>query len=308
MQLFTPDYKISRRFDGTLDTVLAMPFRFIALDVETANGDSSSICQIGLACVAQDGDIINLGFLIDPEMGFERFNSQLHGIDAAKVHGEPNFATVIDRLRPLLEAAPLIQHSGFDKRAMNAACERYGRAPLASTWYDSVAIARRAWPQLKGNGGHGLASLKEFLTLEFEHHDAVEDARAAAIVVLQAEQATGHPFTLLTGQPKPARRTRSKPVAQEGNPDGPLYGMVVCFSGKLSVSRSKAAALAAQVGITVTAGLSETATFLVVPDPGLDVLAAERKSSKLRLAEQMIARGHPMRVCTEAEFFALLQG
>jgi DNA polymerase III epsilon subunit-like protein len=40
---------------------------------------------------------------------------------------------------------------------------------------------------LKGNGDHGLASLKGYLGLSFEHHDAGEDARAAAEVVLYAE-------------------------------------------------------------------------------------------------------------------------
>ena len=38
-----------------------------------------------------------------------------------------------------------------------------------------------------GNGGHGLASLKQHLGLVFDHHDAGEDARAAAEVVLRAE-------------------------------------------------------------------------------------------------------------------------
>ena len=54
-------------------------------------------------------------------------------------------------------------------------------------WRDSVHVARAAWPELRGNGGHGLASLKQHLGLVFEHHDAGEDARAAAEVVLRAE-------------------------------------------------------------------------------------------------------------------------
>jgi DNA polymerase III epsilon subunit-like protein len=55
-------------------------------------------------------------------------------------------------------------------------------------WKDSVQVARKAWPELTGNGGHGLASLKRYLGLAFEHHDAGEDARAAAEVVLHAER------------------------------------------------------------------------------------------------------------------------
>ena len=43
---------------------------------------------------------------------------------------------------------------------------------------------------MKGNGGHGLGKLKQVLNLDFHHHDAGEDARAAAMVVLRAQATT----------------------------------------------------------------------------------------------------------------------
>lgn len=61
-----------------------------------------------------------------------------------------------------------------------------------------MTIARTAWPTLKGNGGHGLANLKQHLNLEFQHHDAGEDARAAAMVVLRAEGELNKPFEQIT--------------------------------------------------------------------------------------------------------------
>lgn len=68
-----------------------------------------------------------------------------------------------------------------------AACGSSGLSVPQWDWCDSVHVARAAWPELRGNGGHGLASLKQHLGLEFDHHDAGEDARAAAEVVLRAE-------------------------------------------------------------------------------------------------------------------------
>ena len=61
-----------------------------------------------------------------------------------------------------------------------------------------MIIARTAWPMLKGNGGHGLANLKQHLGLEFQHHDAGEDARAAALVVLRAEVELNKTFEQIT--------------------------------------------------------------------------------------------------------------
>ncbi|WP_306456108.1 hypothetical protein [Octadecabacter ascidiaceicola] len=48
-----------------------------------------------------------------------------------------------------------------------------------------------------GNGGHGLANLKKVLGLQFKHHDAGEDARAAAEVTLKAEASMGRKIRLL---------------------------------------------------------------------------------------------------------------
>ncbi|MEH6836006.1 MULTISPECIES: exonuclease domain-containing protein [Falsihalocynthiibacter] len=163
-------------------------FRFIALDVETANGDAASICQIGIACVQPDNHIQCYATYVNPEMPFEPFNSELHGIDAQTVSNAPLFPQIWARLLPLLAGHHLIQHSNFDKNAINAACAENGLPDPALQWSDSVGIARRTWPRLKGNGGHGLGNLKKILGLEFEHHDAGEDARAAALVVLHAEE------------------------------------------------------------------------------------------------------------------------
>ncbi len=69
---------------------------------------------------------------------------------------------------------------------------------ITSHWTNSVTVARQAWPALKGAGGHGLANLKNHLGLEFHHHDAGEDARASATVILRAEDVLGTAFSHLT--------------------------------------------------------------------------------------------------------------
>ena len=43
------------------------PFRFFALDVETANNDRGSICQVGVACVRPDDSVETWMTLVDPE-------------------------------------------------------------------------------------------------------------------------------------------------------------------------------------------------------------------------------------------------
>lgn len=175
-------------------------YRFIALDVETSCGDSASICQIGLGCVGPDNSILTWSAYVDPLMPFSAFNVDLHGISARTVEGAPTFAQIWPGLQRLLARHPLVQHSRFDEHAINAACKTHDLLKPRLSWCNSVTIARTAWPELKGNGGHGLANLKQFLDLEFQHHDAGEDARAAALVVLWAEKKLKKPFEQITSK------------------------------------------------------------------------------------------------------------
>ncbi len=120
-------------------------------------------------------------------MAFSVFNVELHGISSETVRFAPTFRQLWPQLTILLSKQPIIQHSRFDEHAINAACKAHNLSQPRLSWSNSVAIARTAWPALRGNGGHGLANLKQHLDLDFQHHDAGEDARAAAMVVLMAE-------------------------------------------------------------------------------------------------------------------------
>lgn len=162
------------------------PFRFVALDVETANHDRASICQIGVACVRPDNSIETWVTYVDPQTSHWVFTG-LHGIDNKMVLGGPTFAEVLPVLEECIGGVEVYQHSGFDRSAIRAATAVLGRSEPDWNWQNSVTVARGAWPELKGNGGHGLASLKNHLGLSFNHHDAGEDARAAAEVVLHAK-------------------------------------------------------------------------------------------------------------------------
>jgi DNA polymerase III subunit epsilon len=169
-------------------------YRFVAFDVETASTVAHSICQMGFACVDHFGRIDSFSLLVNPRCDYASFNTQLHGISAAKTDTAPDFAQVMAQLAPLMARYPLVQHSTFDQRAVAAAAAHYDLILPPMSWVNSVTIARKAWPEWLGRGGHGLGHLKKQLSLEFTHHDAGEDARAAAQVVLLAEEKLQRPL------------------------------------------------------------------------------------------------------------------
>ncbi|MDP0930055.1 exonuclease domain-containing protein [Paracoccus onubensis] len=298
------DHPSARPFFGHAEQVPQGRFRFIALDVETACSDVASICQIGLACVQPDNEIQTFSMLIDPRTRFDPFNIRLHGIGPDHVAQAPGFADALRVLLPLLTQHHLVQHSNFDKQAVNAACRSCGIDAPDLRWSDSVTIARRAWPELKGNGGHGLANLKRKLNLRFHHHDAGEDARAAAMVVQHAESHLGLSFEDLI---KPVGKKGYAPaITMAGNPSGPLAGFTVVFTGALGMSRTEAAELAARAGMSVKAGVTKQTTHLVVGDQDLSLLAGHARSSKHRKAQEMQDVGHPIQIIGESDFRRLV--
>lgn len=204
---------LPRPATAPLPKVAARPatqYRFVALDVETASGGRDSICQLGLAFVTAAGTIDTTSTLVNPRQVFT--NTSIHGISPRDVIDAPLWPEVFRTFSRSIARQPVIQHSGFDRSSVNAACERHGITAPDWRWYDSLQIARRAWPELAGNGGHGLGNLKRHLSIDFEHHHAEEDARAAAIVVLRAEAATGLEFPALLRDKRAASAARSSRV------------------------------------------------------------------------------------------------
>ena len=164
---------------------------FKAIDVETANADPASICQIGIVRIC-DGKIKEqLSFLVNPEQTFNPVNVRIHGIDEVKIGDSPNLPLVADRLRFLLEGEKLVSHTEFDRIALDGAMDRYGLRPIQAIWLDSSVIARRAWPERYSRRSWSLAVVAGDLGITFRHHDAGEDARAAGEIVLRASLHTG---------------------------------------------------------------------------------------------------------------------
>ena len=166
-------------------------FTFNALDVETANSNSASICQIGIVRV-RNGEIKEqLSLLVNPEQPFTARNMSIHGINGDMTRNSATIPGLEPELRRLLEGMPLVSHTGFDRASLDGAMRRYSLRPLRVRWLDSAQTARRAWPERYRRRGWNLANVAADLGISFRHHDALEDARAAAMIVLAACHHTG---------------------------------------------------------------------------------------------------------------------
>lgn len=158
---------------------------FVAVDVETAAENPGSICQIGLVRVRNGRITGQTALLVNPETRFREFNVELHGISELTVRHSPALPAVYPGLARQLAGQVVVSHTGFDRNALSAAAARYGLAEIRADWLDSARVARRAWPR-KYRRRWSLGLIAADLGIAFRHHDAAEDARAAAEIVLAA--------------------------------------------------------------------------------------------------------------------------
>jgi DNA polymerase-3 subunit epsilon len=271
---------------------------FVAIDVETANADMSSICQIGLARYHNSQLVEEWKTYIDPEDYFDGINVSIHGIDEETVKGAPVIADVSGEIYRFLDDRVSVCHTHFDRVAVQQAFEKYKLRHPRCKWLDSARVVRRTWADF-ARSGYGLGSVCAFLGYDFTPHDALEDAKAAACILNAAIEKTGLD---IEGWLRRARQPIDPLGKRDGNPEGPLYGEVLVFTGALEIPRREAADMAARIGCHVDSGVTKRTTILVVGDQDVKKLAGHEKSSKHRKAEDLISKGQAIRILRETDF------
>ena len=163
---------------------------FVALDVETANADSSSICQIGVVTFENSVVADTWVSFVNPEDEFDEFNVSIHGISEDDVIDAPTFLSIATHLDQLIADRIVVCHTGFDRAALSRAYAKHGLSIPECCWLDSARVLLRALSQFERKG-YGLANLAEWCGISFSHHDACEDARATGLVLIKAIDDTG---------------------------------------------------------------------------------------------------------------------
>jgi DNA polymerase-3 subunit epsilon len=109
--------------------------QFIAIDVETANADRASICQIGLVGFDLDGPVSSWQTLVNPEDAFDAMNVSIHGITEKDVRDAPKLPEVYDHLCAAIAGAIAVGHTVCDRVAVHRAFDKVrpstGRLSLA---------------------------------------------------------------------------------------------------------------------------------------------------------------------------------
>ena len=158
-------------------------YRYIVFDVETPNRYNDRMSAIGIS-VIEDGDITEEFFsYVDPEAPFDRFNTQLTGIDENTVFGAPTFPELWEIIEPKMSSGILAAHNAvFDLGVLKHCLKDYGILWKNAVRYCcTVQMGRRLVPGIS----HRLNVMCDHYGIRLRHHQADSDSHACAEILLK---------------------------------------------------------------------------------------------------------------------------
>ena len=170
---------------------------FTAIDFETATGARDSACSVAVVAVQSDKLVRSYYTRIRPPFNkYNPFNISIHGIHEEDTENERDFAGIWESLAKELEGRIVLAHNApFDMGVLRACIHRYDLKWPKFSYADTVKIAHRVWPELEN---HKLNTIADHLNVRFKHHDALEDAKMCAAILIRAAEklAEGKPADL----------------------------------------------------------------------------------------------------------------
>jgi len=164
-----------------------MGLDFTAIDFETANSHSASVCSVGMVKVRNGKVVDKAGWLIRPPLGFDAFNewnTRIHGIVAQDVEEAALWNEQLPDLVSFASGDALVAHNaGFDMGVITASCAASLIECPDFSYLCSLQVARRTY-NLDSYRLPVAAMAAGFE--DFEHHNALADAEACAAIIVHA--------------------------------------------------------------------------------------------------------------------------
>ncbi|MFE8885040.1 exonuclease domain-containing protein [Pseudarthrobacter enclensis] len=169
-----------------------MGLDFTAIDFETANGFRGSPCAVGLTKVRGGRIVEEASWLMRPPANHDHFdfhNVRIHGISAADVAGQPRFGDLFPEIGAFIGDDVLAAHNAaFDLGVIRSALEVSGLPGPAYDYVCTVMLSRRCYSLVSNSLPFAAEEAGVPLV---RHHDAGEDARACAGILIDIARRNG---------------------------------------------------------------------------------------------------------------------
>lgn len=280
--------------------------KFVIVDIETANPDITSICQIAIVTYENGQMVEQWHSLVNPQTYFHPINFSIHGIDESDVENAPTITELEPTIKAKFSDSLICSYGSFDKSSLTRIFPE-----LTNEWLNITMVVRRAWEQQFSQYGYGLRAMADALKIQQrQHHDALDDCIVAGQILLKALEHSQEDLDFWlkrVRKPIDLNAYNQSQRNQTGNPDGALYGETIVFTGELSIPRAKATEMALEAGCNVATSVNKKVTMLVLGEQDLTKLKGKELSSKEQKALELIEKGYQIQLLLEQDFMRLIK-
>lgn len=156
----------------------------VGIDFENANCEQTSACSLGLVVLENFKITEQRYWLIkSPTSYFKPEFIQIHGLQWNDVKDSPTFGEIWHEIEPYISDRLLFAHNaGFDAGVLRSLINFYHLPHKKITYFDTLLLSKAAWKHLPS---HKLNNLAEYIGKSFRHHNALEDAKMCANIVIK---------------------------------------------------------------------------------------------------------------------------
>ncbi len=306
--------KLAKARENKGKAVNALPEDYVALDLETTGLDPEwdSIIEIGMVRVRRGEVVAEYSTLVNPGMPIDDFIAELTGITNDMLAAAPALPEVLPAAREFLGDDIILGHNiNFDINFIYDNCECQGLKPVSNGYIDTMRISRRVLPDLKH---HRLGDIVNALGVDHaQAHRAIGDCHATIgcykALLAHIDAGAGREAYITEVSRHGAQRPDLHALTADGTAVDemhPLYGKHCVFTGTLAkMVRLDAAQAVVNVGGLCDNGVNKDTNFLILGASDYSKIK-DGKSSKLKRAESLIAKGADLQIISENVFYDLM--
>lgn len=289
---------------------------FITFDFETTGGKSQRPCAIGITVVEDKKVVDEFYSLINPEIKISQYATKIHGIKNSDIKDAPLFPDVWKDVISLFNkyGIAFAHNVSFDKKILFDTLLHYNLEFPECLFLCSLRYSQDSYPDLPK---HSLDFLCEYFSLSSKcTHNALDDSGAVAELILkmldnesivnskpcdcvcnteEKEQDSG--FILPTLEYQKCEHIEF------------LDKSFVITGDLVEMSRSDLQQFIVSQGGKIKGSVSSKTDYLIV---GLEDLTAVKdkqaaKSNKIKDAEDLIAKGKPIKIIKGCDFLSIIK-
>lgn len=250
---------------------------------------------------------------------------KLTGITNEELLKASNQSIVVESFCKFIKDSILVGHNvNFDINFLYDLFEKYNLS-LPNSYIDTMRIARKLHPNLEH---HRLSDLADIYGIaQVNKHRALDDAYTdcQCFIAMKREiekqssidtfvkhfnwkPSSGLSDTMADYLAFQTKLSSLKPTTDNFDANNALYNKIVVFTGELTHStREEAFQTVLNLGGTPSEHVTKKTNYVVVGNGGFKISSSDGKSSKIKKAENYIAKGANISIVNEDDFFAMIK-